>query len=532
MKVEIVAYYRYSSNAQDTGFSVEAQRRGCHEFADKNNYIIVKEYIDRAFTGTNDARPEFLEMIEDSKRKEWTICLVHKMDRFSRDLYQSLYYTEKLKNNGVRVVSVSENFDLNTAEGTLLRNMMSSISDYFSKNLSKEVLKGMRENSHNCNFNGGIPSLGYVIDPLTKKYIINLEEAPIVKKIFELFNKSYLYKDIIAELDRLGYKNRDGKSFNSSTIRSMLKRELYTGVYIWGMTTQVGYKKKNSARKQEKSKVIRIEGGVPAIISKEEFEKAQIRINGRSRGEIPKRNTSNLLSGLIRCSCGSKMYLNTRKIPNSQNEEGKFKYASAYRCKHRYNNCKTPEIKEEIIENFIIDELFKTLSDEKGINNYLKLLNEKVQENLKGTKNSVDSLKLKIASLEKEISSLVKVLAKGVAEEEILKEIEARRREKNEIILKLEKLLESSNVDTISVEDFKEMLNKAKNFILNNKSRTPELKTSINIFVKSITISKEEIVVIYNLFLFYGISIPELIIKIVTTKSDIYKKYKKKKKFT
>lgn len=532
MKKNVVAYYRYSSNSQDNSYSVDAQRRFCHEFAIKNNYTIIKEYIDRAFTGTNDARPEFLQMIEDSKNKEWSICLVHKMDRFSRDLYQSLFYTEKLKNNGVKVVSASENFDLNTAEGTLLRNMMSSISDYFSKNLSKEVLKGMRENSHNCKFNGGSPCIGYTIDPLTKKYVIIPEEANIVKKIFELFNKSYTYKNIIEELDKLGYKNRDGKSFNPSTLRSILKREMYTGVYIWGITTQVGYKKKNSARKQEQSKVIRIDGGVPQIVTTEEFIEANRKIEARSRGEIPMRNTSNLLSGLIKCSCGSKMYLNTRKIPNSQNEEGKFKYASAYRCKHRYNECKTPEIKEEIIEKFVIDELFKVLSDEKMINTYLNLLNENIKESSKNEKNNVSSLKPKITALEKEISSLVKALAKGLAEEEILKEIEIRREEKNELILKLKNLEENINVTMISIEEFKEMIEASKNYIMNNPNRTPELKNIINKFIKSVIISKEEIAVICNLFLVFGIDLPDLSINVIKTKVDIYRKYKKKKKFT
>ena len=84
-------------------------------------------------------------LISDSKKEEFSLCIVHKMDRFSRDLYQTLYYTNKLKNNNVEVVSVSENYDTSTPEGMLLRNMMSSISEYFSKNLGKEVTKGMRE---------------------------------------------------------------------------------------------------------------------------------------------------------------------------------------------------------------------------------------------------------------------------------------------------------------------------------------------------------------------------------------------------
>ena len=163
MKKNVVCYYRYSSQLQNDGFSIEAQRRACSEFAIKNDYNIVREYIDRAFSGTNDDRPEFTQLISDSKKEEFSLCIVHKMDRFSRDLYQTLYYTNKLKNNNVEVVSVSENYDTSTPEGMLLRNMMSSISEYFSKNLGKEVTKGMRENGFNARFNGGTGIYAYSI---------------------------------------------------------------------------------------------------------------------------------------------------------------------------------------------------------------------------------------------------------------------------------------------------------------------------------------------------------------------------------
>ena len=70
MKKNVVCYYRYSSQLQNDGFSIEAQRRACSEFAIKNDYNIVREYIDRAFSGTNDDRPEFTQLISDSKKSE------------------------------------------------------------------------------------------------------------------------------------------------------------------------------------------------------------------------------------------------------------------------------------------------------------------------------------------------------------------------------------------------------------------------------------------------------------------------------
>ena len=80
-----VIYARYSSEKQ-TEQSIEGQLRVCYEYAQKNDLIVVKEYIDRAMTGTNDLRRDFQKMLSDSeKTKEWDICLVYALDRFGRN---------------------------------------------------------------------------------------------------------------------------------------------------------------------------------------------------------------------------------------------------------------------------------------------------------------------------------------------------------------------------------------------------------------------------------------------------------------
>ena len=104
--------------------------------------------------------------------------------------------------------------------------------------------------------------------------------------------------------------------------------------------------------------------------------------------------------------------------------------------------------------------------------------------------------------LEKEISGLVKVLTKGVAEDEIIKEIQIRQEEKREINQKLSESEEPNEIPPVDINEFKEFLVQAKEFILKNNIDSPELKEVIKKFVKSITISKEEVVIIYNFFLF------------------------------
>ena len=94
--MNVVIYARYSSDSQ-TEQSIEGQLRVCKDYAQRNEITIVKTYIDRAMTGTNDLRPDFQRMIKDSNKKQWDYVLVYKLDRFSRDKYQSTLHKHTLR---------------------------------------------------------------------------------------------------------------------------------------------------------------------------------------------------------------------------------------------------------------------------------------------------------------------------------------------------------------------------------------------------------------------------------------------------
>jgi len=117
-----VIYARYSSDNQ-TEQSIEGQLRVCEDYAKRNGILIVNTYIDRAMTGTNDRRPDFQRMIKDSAKHSWNIVLVYKLDRFSRNKYETAIHKKTLKDNGVRVVSAMENIP-DTPEGIILESLL------------------------------------------------------------------------------------------------------------------------------------------------------------------------------------------------------------------------------------------------------------------------------------------------------------------------------------------------------------------------------------------------------------------------
>lgn len=120
--MKAVIYARYSSDNQREE-SIEGQLRECLEYAAKNGITVIANYIDRAMTATSDNRPDFQRMIKDSYKRCFDMVIVWKLDRFSRDRYDSAHYKHILKKNGVKVVSAKENIG-DGPEGIILESML------------------------------------------------------------------------------------------------------------------------------------------------------------------------------------------------------------------------------------------------------------------------------------------------------------------------------------------------------------------------------------------------------------------------
>ena len=90
-----VIYARYSPGSKQNYQSIEGQLKECYAFAEGRDLRIVREYVDEHLTGTNDKRTQFLQMIEDSKRKGFQYIIVYQLDRFARNRYDSATYKAK-----------------------------------------------------------------------------------------------------------------------------------------------------------------------------------------------------------------------------------------------------------------------------------------------------------------------------------------------------------------------------------------------------------------------------------------------------
>ena len=175
--MNVVIYARYSSTAQRDA-SIEIQLRECRKYCENNGYTVIKEYIDRAKSGTNDNRPDFQRMILDSSKKAFEYVIVYRFNRFARSRTDSVLYKTKLKQNGVRVLSVHEQISDDPA-GVIFESLIEGMDEFYSLELREKVRNGMDSNGARCLSTGGNIALGYKVGA-DKHFEIDPETAPIV----------------------------------------------------------------------------------------------------------------------------------------------------------------------------------------------------------------------------------------------------------------------------------------------------------------------------------------------------------------
>lgn len=218
-----VLYARFSSDNQREK-SIEAQLRAMHDYCKRNGIVVIHEYCDRAKSATTDDRPEFLKMVAAAKTGDFDFAIVHKLDRFSRNRYDSAFYKRELKKNGVPLLSVLEQMD-DSPESIILESVLEGMSEYYSKNLAREVMKGMRESAMACRYVGGWISYGFQVDKDTHKYVIDEYEAEAVRIMFRDVANGCGYNVVLKKLNTMGYRTRLGNTFSKETMYEMLRNE-------------------------------------------------------------------------------------------------------------------------------------------------------------------------------------------------------------------------------------------------------------------------------------------------------------------
>ncbi|MDQ0902777.1 site-specific DNA recombinase [Paenibacillus sp. V4I7] len=492
-------YPRYSSDNQREE-SIEAQVRAMEGYCKRNDFEIVRVYPDRAKSATSDKRPEFQKMIEDSGKGLFDVVVVHKLDRFSRDKYDSAKYKRILKKNGVKLLSVTENLD-GSPESVILESLLEGMAEYYSKNLSREVMKGMRETAYQLKHTGGLPPIGYSVDPITKKYIINEDERGIVETTFSMFLAGHGYNQIIRELAEKGYKSRYGKPVSKGTLGTILRNEKYTGTYIFNLTDGKDFEgKRNGNRKKADEDVIRVEGGMPTLISKEVFQQAQEKMddNKRQPGAY-KAKEMYLLSGLIVCGeCLKNVGTQYALMGNTKfSGRNKIKYVT-YRCgnRDRTKECKNPELRREYIESYVISQLQEKIFNEEAIPLLAKQLNDYQNSKESSVKDEKERLAKSLEGIERQITNIVNAIASGTSNATLLGKLEELESQKLQFEQKLLATKDITEKAAITEDTLRQLLSQFEDYVA--KRDIPEIKKFIASYVEKVIVYEKHVEVIFK----------------------------------
>lgn len=397
-----VIYARYSSHAQKDA-SIEQQLRVCRQYAYDHDMQVVGEYCDHALSGTSDKRPEFLRMIKDAAKGRWERVLVYKVDRFARNRYDSATYKAKLKKHGVKVMSAMEPIP-DGPEGILLEAVLEGSAEYYSANLSQNIIRGMHDNALACKVNAGHLPLGYVKGP-DGRYAIDEDKAAIVREIFEMYSGGMNAVEIANALNARGLRTSTGSVWNKNSLRSILKNERYIGVYQW--------------------RDVRVEGGVPAILEKELFERVQRQMAKIARAPAAARtDVDYMLTGKLFCGeCGSPM------VGESGIGKGGAKYCY-YSCikRKREKACNKKPVKKDWIEELVVMEMRKWCLNDAAIQAMVDaVLDLQARER---DDSILRNLEAELAENKRAIANLIKAIEQGIitaSTKERLDALEERR---------------------------------------------------------------------------------------------------------
>ena len=486
-------YARVSSDRQDVDLSIAAQLRALRDYAERNGYLVAREYVDEAESGRIADRPQFTRMLDEASKPEapFKEILVWKFSRFTRKREHAVAFKSMLRRRGVRVVSITEQAD-DTPTGKLLEAIIESVDEFYSENLAQEVTRGMREAASRGFWMTSYAPYGYkrvyVQDGPKKRPTLELDPPSdaVVRRIFDMVLQGKSILDVTKTLNDEGIPTTNGKKWLKTTIHSMLDNEAYTGAVVWG------------AKAKDGAPPVRVEDAHPAIISKGEFQRVKKLLGSRAPKRMNPRRASSpyLLSGLLRCqTCGKAMTA-------AEAKSGKYTYYVCHSLLKRGSGaCKTPRLNAKSFEELIVTNIRENVLTKSNIRDLVKLLDEEMdgvaaeqRERLETIEEELDEVKRRLGRIWQAIETTDIEMADAsdrIREHRERKEkLEIAAEEARAILAERRVMLDSADTIATFAADMSEFL---------KTSDLTETKAFVRSFVKEIEVKPGKAAIVYSI---------------------------------
>lgn len=453
-----VIYARYSSAAQNES-SIEQQLIVCYEYAKKNDISIVGEYIDKAMTGRNDERPDFQRMLKDATKKQWEYVIVYKLDRFSRNRYDSAIHNKTLKKYGIKRLSATENIS-DAPEGILMESVLEGMAEYYSIELAQKINRGLDDNVRKGLMVGGSVTWGYKLS--NKRLEIDDDTAIHVRYIYNAYAQGKTMDDIIEDLTSRGIFNSNGKSFQHQHISKILHNKRYIGIFTYKGVEHPDF--------------------IPPIIDINLFNEVQDKLLSYKNYGKKKSEFNFVLTGKLTCGhCGKPMCGITAK--------------NRHNVRYGYYICRTGCQREKKIhlEELVASVISQTLLEPNHRDELIDNLVDQANKMDLVVAQEIDVLRHQVTSVKRKLSNLIKAVQQGIISPTLQNELRDNEMmiEKLNLEISKKKQTRQVDVDTDKLNFFLEQLYKKRN-------TKDGVEFIIKTFVKNVTLWDDKMTVHFD----------------------------------
>lgn len=466
-----VIYARFSPGPNQTDQSIEGQVRDCTEYAEKNGIHIIEIYADRHLTGTeSEHRTEFQRMLRDAERKQFSVVVTWKIDRFGRNREEIAINKVHLKKYGVRVCYAKEHIP-EGPEGIILESMLEGMAEYYSAELAQKIRRGQRESVLKGRIITPQVLFGYKKDS-EMHYVIDESKAPIVREIFQLYSNGYMLKEICDILESKGIRNPRGHKFKYNMIHNMLRNRQYIGEYRYGDNVNLT--------------------AIPPIISRELFDAVQERIANSSpvvTAAKARAISKYLLSEKITCACCGYHYQG--ECGTGKHGERHFYYKCHGKKSHK-TNCHSRNFKKKFLEDVVMMHTSNDVLTDDMIN----LIADRIiyiQEN-DSTGYAVRVLNSQLTECENKLKNVMKAIEAGIITSSTKNRLQELEQEKEALSLALTQ--EKNKRIPFSREHIIYWL---ELFRFGDTESEAFREKIVNTFINNIVVNEDTLIIAYNI---------------------------------
>lgn len=466
-KKNVGIWIRVSTEDQAKGDSPEHHQKRAKMYAEVKEWNVVEVYNLEGVSGKQVLNhPEAKRMLWDIKSGKITGLIFSKLARLARNTKELLELSDFFNEHKADLISLEEAVDTSTPSGRLFYTMISAVAQWEREEIVSRVKASVPIRAKLGKRTGGSDPLGY--NWVDGELVINKEEAPIRKLVFELYVKEKRKKTVARILNEKGYRTKRGKNFSSQTITQIIRSPLSKGLRRANYTTM--HNGKLVQKPEEEWVFVK----APAIVSKELWDECNAIMDSQMvKRNYPSKKRKHIFSKHIRCTCGTKMY-----VPSSN--------PTKYVCKNCLN--KIPKLAmEEIFHEQLRAFLFSKKDLEKYMGDTKRKANDKQHQ--------FDGLMKKESALKAELNNVIRLSTKGVlADEDFASHYNPVKEQLTQIQGTMSEVQGELDALNQYMRDNEFMLNEARDLYSKWKVMDFEGKRSIvDLIVKDIIVGKDEI---------------------------------------